>query len=390
MFHEAKEFFSRTFSCDNQNQLLNGRFGSFHESEIALWRFKFMLTRKKFWSDDTKDQVREILHLLGNGVESEHKQGLRSMIDASKFLRTWPLHTNNKGQLTHFDGPQIRDFRVAMKAMAMNISSKVNKVSSHQVKALMKENSLLEAKIHCLKCIESILDIGKEEIELGSQLAQVDNIKDLFQTLVSNGAFGAAECVRKYDRRNIGATELGSCVICIPANVYPHLYCSWLDQTVIPSLIHNQGALDPIKEWCCKLADCFDQKNSFGIDESILLLQTVTKAIGRLNVDKYLSFSSHLSTGRFSRDSNAILPSCDMLEMKLFHANTLCEARKLGLPHDEINLKTFDEKGGIEFIAKSLLRISCDSESVEKFTSSTMKVDLINFCEKFGISFDMA
>jgi hypothetical protein len=373
---------------ESSHDQLNGKYGSTHNSEVALWRFKhIMLTNEKILSRDKKDQVLEIFRLLATAAVSGGENGLQSLMKASEALRHWPRQKNRNYES---GGPKIRDFRVVMSAMSMNMKNVMKYVSPHHYKIVEREIKSLDAKVNCLKCIEAILEVGKEEVPLGFRLSDVNSIEQLFKLLISNGSFPTAELVRQYDAgKMIGPKQMASSVVCIPTDINPRSYCSWLEEIVFPSLIFHQEMLDPIKKWCCKTADFFDQETSYGIDGSTLLLETVSKVIATISVDNHLSFTSHFSTGRRKRKEKMVADS-NIVVIKLFQARLLKEARKIGLSQAEVQLKSFVTKGGAAFIAKDLIRISCESSSVEQFSLSPVKIDVENFCERSDICFDNA
>lgn len=361
------------------SQLL-GDFGSIHISEITLWKFKHLLSNATLLSKDIKDQLKDIFRSLAGNAVSGGELGKLSLIRASQALRNWPI----SGQ--HLGGPQIRDFRMVMSAMQMNIANAMKLFD--RCKFLKSEAGKLEAKIDCLKCIEELIDVGKEGILLGQALGRIDNVANLYSLLIRIGVFNTAELVRKYDaNKNVGQKQIGAAVLHIPYSIHPHNYSNWLQEVAIPSLVFNNESIEKFQTWCCKAANFFDLEESFGIDASILLLEVTSKAIINSSVDKYVLFASHFSTGR--RENN--IHCCEeTINMKLIHATLLKNARKLGLPRNHVSLTSFREKGGADFIAKDLIRISCEASNIECFSKSALRGDIEKFCSDAGVSFDDA
>ncbi len=375
MIDEATKVISKLPS----SQLL-GDFGSIHSSEITLWKFKHLLSNAALLTKDIKDQLKDIFRSLATNAASEGELGKFSLIRASQALRNWPI----SGQ--HLGGPQIRDFRMVMSAMQMNIVNAMKLFD--RCKFLKTEAGKLESKIDCLKCIEELIDVRKEGILLGQVLGRINNIADLYSLLIRIGVFKTAELVRKFDAsKNVGPKEIGAAVLLIPYSIHPHKYSNWLQEVAIPSLVFNNESIEKFQEWCCKAANSFDREESFGIDASILLLEIASKAIINSSVDKHILFASHFSTGR--RENN--IHCCEeSINMKLIHATFLKHARKLGLPKNQVSLTSFREQGGADFIAKDLIRISCEASNIECFSESALRGDIEEFCSDAGVSFDDA
>lgn len=366
------------------NHHISGEYGSVHISEVALWNFKYMLQSNTLLSRDGKEELRDVFGRLARNAVSDVNFGRSNLLNASRALRQWSkINRSNLG-----DGLQIRDFRMVLCAMQANVTNAMKLLD--RCTLLEKELMLLEAKINCLKCIEAILGIGKDEVPLGRVLGLVDSISQLYSLLIRKGAFDSAEQVRRYDAgKFIGPREIGFSIGYISRTIHPYKYCMWLQTVAIPILVFSNESMDQLKVWGLTTADYFDQDQSHGIDASILLLETIVKSILDSSVDKHLFFSSTFSVGRRKQMTNHQLES-DCIQMKLLHAKLLKEARALGLPSDEMRLESFSEDGGAEFCAKHLIRISCESNGIDSFSRSSSKTNVENFCQRAGVSFSRA
>jgi len=83
---------------------------------------------------------------------------------------------------------------------------------------------------------------------------------------------------------------IASSTLHIPKSIHPNHYISWLcEDTVIPSLYIGHPMLKLICGWVCNTVNYYDDSDSkgkgSGIDSSILLLKSVSKAIARLTVE---------------------------------------------------------------------------------------------------------
>ncbi len=363
-----------------------GKYESAYQIESSLWSFKNMMNKEKILTRETKDEVREIFRSLTTGAVTGGLHGLQNLLEASEALRDWPRRSAG----TKHDGPQLRDFYLVLNAMKINVANAMKGASQQHLGLLNNEVKCLDAKISCVKCLETVLKIGKkEEIPIGF-LGQFDNVVQLYRHMLSKGTFEVAECVRKFDEgKNIGSKQLSLAIECLSVDMYPRSYCHWLEEIVIPILIFNQEQLDPLKKWCCKAADYYDRDGCWDIDGSVVLLETVSNAIANATVDKHMSFATHPSVGRQKRNEKQ--PSCSgIIETKLQHARILKQARDLGLPSSHISLQTFVSNGGADFITKDLVRLSCELYGVDNFSISPIKEKLRMFCDDVGVSFDQA
>jgi len=257
---EADELVS---SC-TQEELLSP-FGSIHGSEVVLMRFKSMLCNKKILTGDSKDQVKDCLRRLSFGAVSGGPSGVKSLIEASQALRNWASEA----------APYIRDFRMALSAMAMSIANALKGVSSKHVENLKDEMKILEMKAGVFKTIETVLDSAKQKVQLSSPLLRVNNHVELYNLLISQGAFKVAENVRQSENGTTCITpeNVAKSVTKISAEIDPNSYCTWLQNVVFPGLTINHQVLETVFSWGCETADEFDRGGSFGIDASILLLE---------------------------------------------------------------------------------------------------------------------
>ena len=381
---------------DEASTMLNGfannelicEFGYAHDSEIALWRLIHMLKKNVLLSKDKKDKLREIFRHLATGAVSGGDHGSQSLIYASRSLRQWPSSCSTTSK-----GPHIRDFRMVMSAMLINIQNALQGVPFNHVAALENEIKSLKAKVDCLKCLEEILKIGKEEVLLGRQLGSLENIFQLFLFLIRIRAFNFAEKVRKYDNeRSIGPKEVQSAVLLLPFQCDPREFCGWFEEAIVPYLAFSQTRLSTLKQWCCDAADYYDSDDNFGMEDSILLLSSFSSALSSASSDKHLLFTTHFSTLKQERDSVRIKDSYppSIVDTKLSHAIMLKEARAMGLSSYMVSLGSFVAKGGATFVAKNLVGITCEATSVEKFCKSSSKDDIVVFCEKWSICFEEA
>ena len=216
---------------------LSGSYSSIHGSEVAYWRFRHLLAEDKITSKENMQKAKECLSRLSSGAVTGGSSGVQFLLNASKCLYTWPLDARfNKDECP--PGPRIRDFRVALTAMSMSITNASNGVSPSYVHLLEEEEKKLKSKVLALKCIETVLQTGKQEIYLTrGPLSSVSSPGDLFSALVSNGCLNAAELVMQSNEgKCITPAVVGSAILALSSKIDPRAYIPWLKDFVIPGL----------------------------------------------------------------------------------------------------------------------------------------------------------
>ena len=402
-------------------------YGSVHASEAVLLRFKNMLRNKKILTGESKDRVKECLHRLSFGAVSGGANGVKSLVEASRALHCWSSEA----------GPYIRDYRMALSAMAMSITNALQGVSTKYIDELRSEKNILESKANVFKTIEIVLDSGKPKVRLSAPLLQVTTHVELYQLFISLGAFKVAENVRQSENgaKFITPEVVAKSVTKISSKMDPNAYCAWLQNIVFPGLTINHKVLESIFAWACEISDLFDQDGSHGIDASISLLNTVKIAVAKLSFDSHGSFASHSpfsetidspsmfpshidlnrsmdshnSSGSRSRD-NSLLNSAlkanqtDAMNIdqtvlvdepcsfktKLMHAQIIKAARQLGMSDEALRLTTFG-KDGPALAAKELVRLFFANAWSDYLADHTEdKEKLHQFCQFANTSFDCA
>jgi hypothetical protein len=206
-------------------------------------------------------------------------------------------------------GPHLRDYRLALFAMKSCISNASLVVSSKHKDVLRQEMQILESKALVLKTIETVFDSKKSKVRLSAPLLQVNNHIELYNLLISKGAFKVAESVRQAEvlaqntmnsadqtivrPKTITPEVVAASVTKISPLVDPNAYCAWLQNVVFPGLTINHHILQTLFIWSCEVADSFDQDGSYGINSSISLLETVCSSVIKLNVKSHGSFASY-------------------------------------------------------------------------------------------------
>ena len=409
---------------------LSTPFGSVHSSEVVLMRFKSMLSNKKILTGESKDRVKECLHRLSFGAVSGGSSGVKSLVEASQALHCWSSEA----------GPYIRDYRMALSAMAMSIANALQGVSSKHVDVLKNERRILESKAGVFKTIETVLVSSKPKVKLSSPLLRVNNHIELYHLLISLGAFKVAESVRQSETgtKTITREVVASSVTKISPQIDPNAYCAWLQNVVFPGLTINHQILETMFAWGCEIADSFDQDGSYGIDASISLLETIQNAVAKLTVNSHGSFASYSpfsgipasaneipdqinlnesidsqnsSSSSRSRDHSLLnsalkavrankmdLDQSTLVEKKscsfktkLMHAQIIKAAREHGLSARSLKLSAFWKDGGADFGAKELVRLFFKNAWGDYLADHSHEKEKVErFCSFANVSFDHA
>ena len=266
---------------------LSSSYGSIHSSEVVLARFCNMLEDPMILSGKNKDVIKECLRRLSFGAVSGGSSGVKCLLDASKALYDW-----NKGsdvEAEHNAGPNIRDYRRALSAMAMSMANSLKSVAPKYSPILKRDIGKLQDKALALKTVETMLEGNgdKSLLQLNAPLLHIKSHNHLYRVLIENGLFHVAESMRKTVAESgaIDDDAISSSVMFISKTVHPERYCNWLEKVVFARLSIKNKKLDSIFDWVCTNANAFDHENSFGIESSILLLQVSIFYVGR---DKFV------------------------------------------------------------------------------------------------------
>lgn len=273
---------------------LTSPFGSIHSAEVALWRFRHLLSsNKKILCRKSMGQATDCLRRLSSGAVSGGDDGVNCLLKASQSLCTLPFEYSLYSDEST-PGPKLREFRISLTAMSMAFKNALNGVTSQYVQIIKDEKKRLDSRIAALQCIEAVLERGKQHIYLTAPLSCVQSPTDLYRLLISQGAFHVAERVRHTEHgKTIASEAIASSVINIPAQFDPRLYTNWLKDIVIPGLTFNHAILSSIRSWCCHVAEQFDNDDAIdqqhcGIDSSITLLEVSEKNDKPLPLFNYL------------------------------------------------------------------------------------------------------
>ena len=214
---------------------------------------------------------------------------------------------------------------MTLHAMAMSITNAIKGVSPKYIAILEEEGRVLESKASMLKSVETVLEYGKLTVQdkeqmnglhktarnkLSSPLLEAKNHIELYDLLISQGAFKVAESVRNSGEEGAKAITpeiVAESITKITSKFDPGLYCAWLQNAVFPGLTITHHVLDKIFAWGCEMADAFDRDESYGIDASILLLEVsntihfdVTILLVAYQTDHCLNIDTQKSSGQTS------------------------------------------------------------------------------------------
>ena len=93
---------------------------------------------------------------------------------------------------------------------------------------------------------------------------------------------------------------------------------------------------------------------------------------------------------RFFKGESGVESDVDCVRNKLAAAKCLREARVLGLDRESVLLRDYDDNGGAQYVAKSLVRLLSAASSSHEERLQTFSAHFTPFCEQFGISADTA
>lgn len=283
------------------------------KSTIALHQFQHLLSLPNTSSemDLNFDEMKECLKqmakyiIISSGTESNEgsNKNVESMCTACQFIMNWPMN-----QLSKNDGKSeeetaktsIHQVITALTSMSTSLDSilQVIGTSSTSSTLLIEERTKIIDKYNALETISSILPSLAEQqgITINDPFLHIESIISLLMALVQCGAFKLVSCLIKHVNRSATTSNalttdvIASSTLHIPKSIHPNHYISWLcEDTVIPSLYIGHPMLKLICGWVCNTVNYYDDSDSkgkgSGIDSSILLLKSVSKAIARLTVE---------------------------------------------------------------------------------------------------------
>ena len=389
--------------CDTNE--LQTSFGSLHSSEVALHKFRTLIGCSSLLSGENKDMIKECLHRLTHGAVTGGSIGLYSLLDASKALREWSNGQNESG-------PILRDYRMALSAMAMSITGAKKGISSKYNSDVELEIELLQQKASALKSLENIIQVDKNKIAVGRDILGIRNSVDLFRVFLSVGAIKVAEVLRRSEPKLIYGDALFQSVLHIPNDVDPSTYCWWIESVVFRDHLIPSTILNDLIMWCCNHAESFDSASSYGLSASILILETFERGLNQMSRINYGSFASYtpFSISTISRnqvlnsDTNDVELSAthrtiyqenenftSLVQKKLFAAKAIEASRHMGLDHSLLFLAEYDSVGGLPFLAKKLVSVRLGSSLKEdSLHLDESKSQLQGFCSLFEFPFDQA
>ena len=87
---------------------------------------------------------------------------------------------------------------------------------------------------------------------------------------------------------------------------------------------------------------------------------------------------------------DAVDESEEIVEAKLSSARCLKRARSLGLSHDLVRLRSFSQTGGVQYVAKELLRLCSSSSPSHEERFNRLSTQGRKFCVESSADFDRA
>ena len=265
LFDEADDLISHA-------ETLSDNFEKIHNSEVALWSLRDLLTHGNISSPENISIAKECLRRLALGAITGGDVGVRCLLSASKSLSIWPVSQENNSK----ELPLIEEFSMSLTVMSKTFEEAIKSASSNHVPVLESEKLTIDLQLRTIHILEEILcnDSNKNKLKINLPFSSACSPVELYNLLISLANFSGAERVRRLEwGKSINIYEVAQSVSLIPKTVNPLLYLNWLENFVISGLSSvNHHLINSIQAWACQTADKFDE-NGQGLHLSIIVLK---------------------------------------------------------------------------------------------------------------------
>lgn len=260
------------YSC-NSNMVLS----SVNKSLVALWKFRYILSKGNISSKENIVEAKDCLRRLAASAIRGGDQGVDDLVSASQFLMNWPKNqTMNDGDCSpDFTTISIQEVCMAVSAMSTTITCVLEVLGALKAGNLEEMKRKLDDRQAALRCLRSISEVDGLQLTLADPYLAIGSLAELINSLVLNGAFRSVERLMKSEwGKRIPINVVACSVVRIPLCVDPRCFLFWLRDLVLPSLSIGNPLLESIRGWACGAADKYDDENVLlGLDHAIMLLK---------------------------------------------------------------------------------------------------------------------
>ena len=275
----ANNSFDKSYECINELDQYSGHeniSSTIHKSLVALWQFRYVLSKGNISSQENVVEAQECLRRLASSAISGGDKGVQGMVDAAKFLLSWPKNVATYGvHSSDFEKILIKEVCMALSAMTTTIRRVIGALSSSNAVKLEEAMKRLDDRQTALRGLRDIAELDGIQLTLADPYLAIGSLTDLINALVSQGAFKSVERLMKSQLgKAIPSGIVASSVLRVPSGVDPQCYLPWMCDLVVPTLSIRNPLLESIRAWACGIADKYDEENALrGLDFAITLLQ---------------------------------------------------------------------------------------------------------------------
>jgi hypothetical protein len=248
---------------------------SIHKSLVGLWQFRHILSKGHISSKENIIEAKECLRRLASSAISGGDKGIQGLVDAAKFLMSWPKNQTINGRSSQFATISIQEVCMALSAMSTTITSVIENVNASKAAELKEIKQKFDDRQAALRGLRSVAEVDGLKLNPDDPYLAIGSMTDLMKCLVSQGAFKSVERLMKSQwSKQLSSDAMASSVRHIPIGVDPRCFLPWLCDRIIPTLSIGDPMLESIRAWSCAAADKYDDENVLsGLDNAIMLLQ---------------------------------------------------------------------------------------------------------------------
>lgn len=275
-FEEAYGLINQTAGKKRKKDIISS---PITKSFVAFCQFRHVLSKGDVSSEENVSAAKECLRRLASGAVTGGDSEVDSIIDAARFLLSWPKNTVPVSRGTNSIHKAIRvsiqEISLALNAMSMTMKGVANALNAYNSQRLQEMKAKIDDRHTAMKGLRFLTGLDRDKISNNDPYLEISSISDLINALVSQGAFKSVERFQKSDLgKHLAPDVYALAALNTPTNADPRAYVPWLCDIVIPSLSTGNPLLESIRIWCCKAADNFDEENIVcGLDSSISLLK---------------------------------------------------------------------------------------------------------------------
>jgi hypothetical protein len=432
-------------SRTEKGELSLHRAGCIHPSYVALGQFSSLLEQmiSNFRLVSEQDVLSSLGQLKTGAIAAASDVGILCLIEAGFRVSQWASSPATYAKHLPLKVPR-RGIQTAVPFFQETCAVIGSSKSAHAA-SLRQTRKALEHQLMTMRALEKTsIHFRWSSEKIRSFVAHTSSIPDLFQAMVAKGNFGYADYIQcmaqEYIHVNIllhallGLPTLGGELVALDLRKV----LVWVQDIIVPRVngVHD-SRWTHLLEWSRRLAhtldECdqgMDREDDKGLNEAILLLETMCHTSSQLSARPFLLASSAGQSRDISKETargisgyhnisavnpnptvldthmlrsikqsnntrgfetsgdNEELDATQMIRRELEHALAIRDARKLGLPRRLCSLQTFQ---GAHFLATELLRCLLAGSNMtpsKDNIASVVSAQVTPYCKHHNVDFD--